>query len=174
LFDLADQHGLLYEGGGVIEQVRSYLLGIFAAAMISGIAKRLMGEKGTHAALVNLITGIFMVFTLIRPIVSVNLFDLRHLVDGFESDAAQAVQIGESQTRKMLAQFIKERTQSYILDKAQSLNAVLDVEVTLSDDEIPVPVKVCITGKVSPYARGRLENLIIEDLGIEKENQIWT
>ena len=74
----------------------------------------------------------------------------------------------------MLAQFIKERTQSYILDKAQSLNAVLDVEVTLSDDEIPVPVKVCITGKVSPYARGRLENLIIEDLGIEKENQIWT
>jgi hypothetical protein len=60
------------------------------------------------------------------------------------------------------------------LDKAQALNTALEVEVTLSDDEIPIPVKVRLSGKVSPYAKGRLQQIISEELGIERENQIWT
>lgn len=165
---------MLYEGDGIINNIRSYLLGVFAAALICGIVKRLMGEKGANAALTNLIAGVFMVFTLIRPLISVELSDFDNWTDGFRADAAQAVAQGESQTRKALAQFITERTQSYILDKAQSLNTALEVEVTLSDDDIPVPIKVRLNGKVSPYAKGRLEAIISEDLGIEKENQTWT
>lgn len=165
---------MLYEGGGDINNIRGYLLGVIGAAIICSIVKRLMGEKGPNAALTNLIAGVFMVFTLIRPLTSVEISGIDHWADGFREDAAQAVAQGEDQTRKALAQFITERTQAYILDKAQTLNAVLEVEVTLSDDDIPVPVKVRLEGKVSPYAKGRLEAIIIEDLGIEKENQIWT
>ena len=67
-----------------------------------------------------------------------------------------------------MTEIIKQRTQAYILDKAQALNTVLEVEVTLSDDDIPVPLKVRLKGKISPYAKGRLQATIAEDLGIEK------
>lgn len=172
--DFTDQHGVFYEGGGRIEQIRNYLLGILAAAMICAIVTAIMGEKGPNVTLTKLIAGIFLAFTLIKPVVSMDLSGIIHWTDGYGDIAAKAVAAGESQTRKALGELIKQRTGAYILDKAQALNTALEVEVTLSDDDIPVPVAVRIKGKVSPYAKGRLQSIITEDLGIEKENQTWT
>lgn len=124
--------------------------------------------------LTKLIAGLVMTVTLVRPLVTVRLTDLTQWSHEFDSDAARAVALGQTQTRKALVEFIIQRTQAYILDKAQALNTALEVEVTLSDDEIPIPVKVCLSGKVSPYAKGRLQQIISEELGIERENQIWT
>lgn len=135
---------------------------------------RLMGEKGSLAALTKLICGLFLAFTLIQPLASLNLSGITDWTVQYEMDAERAVAEGESRTRKALNELIKQRTRSYILDKAQALNAVLEVEVTLSDDDIPVPVKVRLSGKVSPYAKGRLQSIMTEELGIEKENQVWT
>ena len=172
--DSINQHGLLYEGGGGIEQIRSYLLGLLAAAIICAIVTAIMGEKGPNATLTKLITGLFLAFTLIKPVVSVDLSGLINWTNRYDDIASDAVAAGESQNRKALSELIKQRTRSYILDKAQALNTALEVEVTLSDDEIPIPVKVRLAGKVSPYAKGRLQAMLEEELGIEKENQIWT
>ena len=165
---------MFYEGGGRIETVRTYLLAIFAAAVICAIVTKLVGEKGTLGALTKLIAGVFLVFTLIRPLASVDLSGVTQWAQGYDDEATRAVEEGQAQTRKALAKLISQRTQAYILDKAQALNTALEVEVTLSDDEIPVPVKVKLSGKVSPYVKGRLQQIITENLGIEKENQIWT
>ena len=174
MFAAAHQYGVLYEGGGLIDGVRGYLLSVLAAALICAIATRLMGEKGTLATLTRLIAGLFRAFVFIRPVAGLDLSGLTDWSVRFDAEAEEAVAAGQSQTRKALAQLIKEQTQAYILDKAQALEAVLEVEVTLSDDDIPVPVKVRLSGKASPYAKGRLQSIITEDLGIEKENQIWT
>ena len=93
---------------------------------------------------------------------------------GYNDLVTDAVAEGEQQTKTALARLIKQRTCAYILDKAQALNVALEVEVTLSDDDIPVPEAVRLKGKVSPYAKGRLQTIIAEDLGIEKERQTWT
>lgn len=174
MFDFTHQYGLLYEGGGHIENVRDYLLGIFVAAIICAIVTKLLGEKGTTATLTKLICGLFLTFTVLRPLMNVDLTDCLRWTDCYDREATQAVAIGTEQTKKALTEIIKQRTQAYILDKAQALNTVLEVEVTLSDDDIPVPLKVRLKGKISPYAKGRLQATIAEDLGIEKENQIWT
>lgn len=174
MFDSADQYGLLYEGGGGIDQVREYLLGVFAAAIICAIVTKLTEDKGANSTLSKLIAGLFLVFTLIRPVATLDLTTVTTWADNYDSEAARAVAAGESHTRNAISELIKQRTQAYILDKAQALNTELEVEVTLSDDDIPVPVKVRLKGKASPYAKGRLQAIITEDLGIEKENQVWT
>lgn len=121
-----------------------------------------------------LIAGIFLAFTIIRPLVNIEFSGLMNWSEDYNTDSLKLVTAGKSQTRTALIKIISQRTQAYILDKAQALNTVLEVEVTLSDDEIPVPVKVRLAGNVSPYAKGRLQTIIEEELGIEKENQVWT
>jgi hypothetical protein len=47
------------------------------------------------------------------------------------------------------------------------------VEVELSDEEIPVPKTVSVTGKISPYAKKQLSEMMERELGIKVENQKW-
>ena len=165
---------MFYEGCDGIEQIRIDLFGILAAALICAIVTAIMGEKGANAALTKLITGLFLAFTLIKPAISFDFIEFTHLPHGYNDLVTDAVAEGEQQTKTALARLIKQRTCAYILDKAQALNVALEVEVTLSDDDIPVPEAVRLKGKVSPYAKGRLQTIIAEDLGIEKERQTWT
>ena len=60
------------------------------------------------------------------------------------------------------------------LDEAKALDCDLSVEVILSDDDIPVPKQVRLAGEISPYARQTLTNFMVQQLGIEREEMIWT
>lgn len=84
-----------------------------------------------------------------------------------------AVQWGESTAATALAESISQGTEAYILEKAKGMNVELAVEVELSDDEIPVPVAVSLTGQVAPYVKTVLSDTISQDLNIPKEKQIW-
>lgn len=154
--------------------IKTYLLGVVAAAVICGIATRLMGEKGTQGAMTKLIAGLFLVFTVIRPVANISLDGLSDFTAAYSDAGEQAAAAGESLTKDALAVSIKAQTEAYILDKAAGLQVDLEVEVTLSEDDIPTPIAVRLSGKVSPYAKARLQNIITDDLGIEKERQIWT
>lgn len=170
----SNQYGLLFERGGVVEGIGSYLLSVFTAALVCGIATRLMDGKGTQGAVVRMIAGIFLTFTVIRPMADITVEGIGDLTDDFAIDASAAALEGERITKNALASGIKSRCEAYILDKAHGLNANLTVEVSLTDDDIPIPCAVRLSGKISPYAKTQLQAVIENDLGIEKENQLWT
>ncbi len=157
-----------------MEAVRQYLLAVTAAAVVCGIAQRLLGKKGTAAGIGKMLTGLFLVFTVISPFTRLHLDDLTDFTAGIEADAADAVAAGQSDQKKAIAESIMQRTRAYILEKAEALNLRLTVEVTLSDSGLPAPVGVRIAGSASPYAKARLQSIIENDLGIPKENQLWT
>lgn len=157
-----------------MEDLRNYLLSVFSAAIVCAIIMRLMGKKGTHAALTKLIAGLFLAFTVIYPIADIRIGDLSDLTSSYSDSASQAAAAGQSLTRENIAASIKAQTEAYILDKATALNTHLEVVVTLSEDDIPCPKAVRLAGSVSPYAKAQLQMIIAEDLGIAKESQIWT
>ena len=157
-----------------MESLRAYLIGLVAAAILTGIVTQLMGDKGTQGAMIKLISGLFLVFTVIAPIANIDLSGLRDFSADFSEAGEEAALIGEDITRESLAAVIKQRSEAYILDKAAGLDVELEVDVTVSDDKMPVPSAVLIRGKVSPYAKARLQSIIVENLGIDKEKQIWT
>lgn len=156
-----------------MEAVKTYLLSVTAAAVICGIVKALLGDKGTLGAVGKLLTGIFLAMTVIRPLVSLELEDLSDFWEDISLDASAAVTEGENASAQALRERIKTETESYILDKAASFAVQLTVEVTLSDEDIPVPSAVRLTGNVSPYAKLQLQQTISEDLGIPEEAQTW-
>lgn len=157
----------------MMEAAGRYIVSVSAAAILCGILKSILPSKGTHAAILRLVSGIFLSLVTIQPLAHVDLVALPAISDAYVSEAQSAAAQGEFQSRRAAADIIKAQAEAYILDKARLLHGELTVEVTLSDGEPPIPVSVRLTGSISPYAKSRLSAILQEDLGISKENQIW-
>lgn len=153
-----------------MEQIRQYILAVTAAAILCGMVTSLMGEKGTPAALAKLIAGIFMAMVVVSPLTNVEFDDWTAWTSQISFDAEAAAAEGEAAAAEMYSSFIKEQTETYILDKAETLGVSVTVEVTVEDG---LPAAVRLSGDASPYAKAKLMSYISEELDISKENQQW-
>lgn len=156
-----------------MDAVKQYLITITAASIMSGFIIALTDKKGTSGSIVKLLTGIFLSITVISPLVDIQWEQIELFPDTIQADAKDAVEYGKRIKAAALADSIKQQTQAYILDKADSLGLNLEVEVTLNEDDPPLPISVELKGDVSPYAKNRLSALLENDLGIPKERQLW-
>lgn len=151
-------------------QVRQYILSVIAAAVLCGILYNLCIGK-TTASVMKLICGIFLSLVVMSPLRTIDLTDLPAISLGFLEEGRQVTAEGEKMAMDSYSTIIKERTEAYILDKAEALDAGIAVEVFLDGDAIPVGVR--ISGNVSPFAQSALTACLEEDLGIAKEAQEW-
>lgn len=156
-----------------MELIREYLLSVTAAALLCGIIQSFAGEKGSSAAMLRLVCGIFLSLTVIRPISQIQLKEISFFTSDIMAEAQNAVEEGEDYARRAMARHIKEETEAYILTKAQELGADLSLHVAVSGDDPPIPIAVTVTGQVSTYVRHQLMNMIETDLGIPEEDQKW-
>lgn len=155
-----------------MEGVRQYVLSIVAASLISGIVLGFL-QGGTLKQLLKMICGLFLAFMVIGPIQRLDISDFQIPGDAV-TEGSLYTEEGEEIAREALVEIIKSETEAYILDKAAALDLQLNVTVRVSDGDPPLPEGVRISGKVSPYARTRLEAAITSELGIPKENVEWT
>ena len=154
-----------------MDTLREYILSVVAAAILCSFVTAIAGKSASAGKVLKLVCGLILTFTLIRPIAKIELADFSRFMESIEADAAMAVVAGEDYYEESLAAVIQARTQAYILDKAQTLGAELQVQVHLNGEL--VPEEVVLTGSVSPYARGKLQSILVSELGIAKERQIW-
>lgn len=157
----------------MMEALSRYILSVIAGAFIVSILDSILDKKSGAGALMRLLGGIFIVFTIISPIVRLDFSGIADYFEEYSLEGESAAAWGESLADETYRGIIKSRTEAYILDKADELGAVLTVEVTLSDDETPVPEEAALRGKISPYARTQLQQMMEAELGIAKENQLW-
>ncbi len=157
-----------------MEDIRAYLLSVTGAAIVSAVILRLLHGKSSGAGIGRMVAALFVALTVIGPITKVRLPDLQDFLPNIAADADDAVAEGESSAKIALSESISNRLEAYILDKAAQLGVTLSVQVELSEDVIPVPVRVYLRGKVAPYAKTKLQYMIQQDLGLDKEKQIWT
>lgn len=155
-----------------MDKLSGYILSVIAAAMILGIVNGFLDQKNASAVLIRLIGGLFLTFTIVAPAANFNFSGITDFWEDFTLEGEAAAAYGENLARKELQAIIKSETEAYILDKAKDLQAVLTAEVTLSEAET-VPVSVRLQGNISPYGKLRLQQILEDDLGITKENQIW-
>ena len=151
-----------------------YLLGGVAAAMVLGILDGLLDKKSSAAGLLRLMGGLFLTFTLLQPLTKMDFSSIGDYIAAFGDEGESIAALGEDMAAEEMARIIKSKTEAYILDKAQAFGLNLQVEVTVSEEETPVPMGVRLAGNVSPYAKWQLQNMMEEDLGIGEEQQIWT
>lgn len=157
-----------------MDSLREYLLSVLGAAVVCSVLRQFMAGKGPGYNLGKMLCGLFLLFTFLSPL---SRLQWQMPFDSLEDIRLEGQQIafsGAEKTKAELRNGITQRINAYILDKAASFDADLTVSVILSDAQIPVPVKVTISGAVSPYGKAQLQAVIERDLGIAKEDQIWT
>lgn len=153
--------------------VREYLLSVTSGAILCGILSSLTGENRTLSGLYKLISGIFLSLLVIAPLTQVNIRDFTHIADDLIIEGEYFTEEGQEHYDYALRQIITEETRAYIMDKARSYGAEIEVEVTLTPNEPPVPSSCIVNGTISPYVKQQLKKVLISDLGIPEENLTW-
>ena len=150
--------------------LRDYLISVCAGAIVCGLLTALSPQKGSVAHLMKMLTGLFMTVTILNPIVSLPIHEFQQYWEQISWDAELAAVSGRETAESEIAKIITERSQAYILEKAESLNANVTVDVCLEDN---IPCSVRITGAVSPYVKKQLSEYISSTIGIAMEEQQW-
>lgn len=155
-----------------MQAIREYLVRVTAAALLCGVAGKLL-PGGSVGAVLKMICGILMALLVVNPVLKLELSELTDFADRITMEADDAVAEGEQQAQTALCEGIIVQTRAYIQDKANELGAELLVEVELTNDQIPVPCGVTLQGQISPYAKSVLSDYLEKSLGIRAEAQTW-
>lgn len=153
--------------------IRQYLLTVIAAALICAVFNTISSPKGAVKGILKLLSGVFLALSVISPLLDIGQIEISEFTQNLQSDAVETITLGKSMAAESASQIIKEKTAAYILDKAESMNLDIEVEVCLDDSFPQQPCGVTIKGSISPYARETLKEYIEKNLGIKKENQWW-
>lgn len=153
--------------------ISEYVFSVCGAALLCAVMSPFF-KRGSAAGIGKIVTGMVVLLTVLQPLMGFALPALDDITVDFRTDAQQAIASGEKNTQQALSKIITDRTTEYILQKAEALGLQIEVQVVVSEDAIPMPKTVFISGTAAPYARQQLQDMIRRDLGIAKENQIWT
>lgn len=154
-----------------MKYIASYLLSVTCAAIFAALIKGVFNRNTASGAMIHLLAGLLVVSTLIRPLLSLQMAELPELSEEVWIEADEAVQVGKETSGRQFYQVITQDLEAYILKEAQTYGASLTVCFP-EEGSLP-PEEVTISGRISPYARARLQEKIAKELGIEKEHQRW-
>lgn len=155
-----------------MERLYQTALSIISASLIAGVTSAMLPQtKGKE--LLRLLCGIFITVTLLTQIKHADFTFLQKPFADSVGEAQTQSQMGQQQAKKQLEAVIKHACETYILDKATSLDVQVRSEIALAQEDVPVPKAVTIYGTLPPEKRAVLQELITKDLGIAKEDQMW-
>lgn len=155
-------------------EFKQYIISVTAAAVVGCIAISICDKKSTISAVVKLIVGVIMTLTILKPMIEFKIEDISDYISSVNISATDFAQKGSAWADSEAAAIIMEQCEAYILDKASSAGVQIDVKVTVCDQPPFIPATAVVTGNISPYAKTQLSEMIEKDIGISKENQIWT
>lgn len=156
-----------------MEAIGQYIFQVTAAAILCGLIRQIIGDKGSIGGVMNLVTALVILLTAISPLISVRIGSVQSNLEDFSFQSQQLVSQGTQDSENVLREIIIEKTRTYILDKARSFGADLTVEVMVEGSTLPTPCAVTIRGAISPYGKKRLQAIIRDDLGVPLEEQTW-
>ena len=153
--------------------IARYVLSVICTAALCGFVQVFFHKSGYLTSLMKLITGLVLSIVVLSPVVNIDTLDLNKMFEHLPEFSQTTIADGQEKAAAAMRDIIKERTQTYILQQAEVLGINITAEVTVSQEDIPQPSAVVIIGNTSPYARKKLESILMTDLGIAEENQIW-
>lgn len=151
-----------------------YIFSVTTAAIIFSILQSLLHKNSAAAMLVRLIGGLFLTFTVIAPVIDFDLDSILEQSWAYTSHAEDIAAAGQTIAAEQRSQRIKEQCETYIVDKAMSYQTQLDVDITLTNDEMPLPSAVLLKGNISPYVKSIIATWIQDEMGIPEDHQIWS
>ena len=148
--------------------LRTWLLSVTAASFAVALAQALT-PGGTVKKVGRLVGGLVLLLAVVRPVLGLDPEELS--VRAAFYDSTPAAETGQA----VLAAHIADSTAAYIAQQADGLGFACSavVEVETDADGWPVPAAVQVTGTMTASQRQALSALLISELNIPAERQIF-
>jgi len=154
-----------------VDTLRQYLLCLIGAALLCSIVTSTVNCT-KNKDLIKLLCGLFLLLCLMKPFHRIDFSEIMKWSDAYAEEANNAVEAGKEITSERMLRCIKEELETYILDKAEDMKLDVSVDVTIDHDGIPRDI--ILYGTPDHYQKEKMTFILESDLGIPKENQIWT
>lgn len=153
--------------------VRAYLLSIAAAALLLALVQALL-PQGAVKRTATMAGSLLVILAVLSPLAKLDYDSLARSISKLQVET-ESLRTGiEVGNRELMAGIIKQRCETYILDKAGQMGLTLEVEITLSEGvDYPYPVSVTLRGAATEAQKRTLTAYITENLGIPAERQEW-
>lgn len=156
-----------------MDAFREYAVSIIATTLICSAVSSLLHNSAAKE-IVRTVIGIILTISITAPLWKLE-FSIPEIFGTMVLDKAyEASSAGENLSREAQRAIIKKETEAYIQDKAAGLHAEITAEVILNHGDPPIPEKAVISGRISPYAKQQLQEILQTQLGIPKESLEWT
>lgn len=154
--------------------IRQYLFSIITAAVICAIIRGLTNKKNAPATVVHFVSSVFLVIIVLLPWSRWSFSDISAHIKDYSDNAQAIANNGVSAAKEEMTAIIITKTETYIVNKAESLGVALCADVIACDESTGQPTSVMITANTSPYLRQVVSQYISADLGIPEANQVWS
>lgn len=154
----------------MIDGARTWLLGVVLTALAGGLARQL-APQGKEQSMVRLVSGLLLALAILRPLAGSGWDGPEIPAGNFSLQSREQAELYRKNQQEALSAIIEEKTEAYILDKANRLGLDCTVRVTAAAGEsgIPLPTSVTVRGAYS----SALAKCMEEEVGIPAQNQIW-
>ena len=149
----------------------SYLVSVCSGVLLVVLLGSWITKEGMKKVF-QLVSGLFLAVLIVSPV-------LRLDPDTISAELRSSALMDHSAVDQdllndQMSDIIKARCREYILDKAEQLGMVINVDVELAIREtFSVPVQVTIQGDYTLQQKEQLEHLIAADLGVSVDCQKW-
>ena len=155
------------------QAVRDYLLAVVAASLISSILLALVPKGPVHRTL-TFLCGLALVLVTIGPVAKIDFDRMAASLARAEIAAEEAATGVTFENQDLMAAIIKEKAETYILDKANGLGFSPTVSMKVdTGGEYPYPYSVVITGSWNAAQREQLSIDLEQNLAVPAERQEW-
>ena len=156
----------------MIEMVRSWLIGVTAAALVVALADCLAPD-GAVKKIGKLTGGLLLAVAILQPLVGVDYASLSGILTNYRLEAEGYSNALETENLRLVKSIIEEQTAAYIQDKAAALGVDCTAEVTCQADDNGslYPASVIVYGELTREQTDALSRTIEGDLAIPAQNQ---
>lgn len=153
-----------------MEAWKGYILDILVASITASIFLQILPDS-SKKELLHLLCGILLTVVILMPLSDIRLNDFLDLTQYMPESSDYLLEHGTETAEEAKRQYITDRCEAYILDKAKALDA--EILPFVQVDETFLPVYAEIQGDLEPQVQKKLEQMLVLDMGITKENQRW-
>lgn len=148
---------------------KAYVFSIIGVILVSGIITQIVSDL-RYRKLIQLISGLALAVVVFEPVSTVDFSGIGDI--GAENLSPDVyIDIGRQEALSHQSLCIKQACETYISNKAKELDSTVISEVYL--DEQLKPYRVQMIGEIDLAQKTDLEQILEDDLGITKENQVW-
>ena len=153
-----------------------WVRGIAGAALICAAAT-VLTPKGKVKNVLKLLCGIVLVIAMLNPILNDKLPAMSMDISEYRKEADEIIGNAQEKENSLSRSIIEDELETYILDKAESLNVKLQsVQVTVKwgDEGCWYPYEVSLVEDIPLREQNLISNSIEAELGVPDERQYWS